>query len=456
MNGYCPSDVNMGFIELVGPIQHPDLNDITVNSYPLSISFAPRTTAPSLIGNRIDESAENTCTYKGQKFSLIDVQLCSVTNKGHSLPGTNEIPVAELILSFVGSKGSNLSGVLLSIPIYDSGTPSHNAYLLQLIDPEFPSCKYTNVVGADYGGDDYRNIQDSSLNNCIKTCCGDPECLAYTFTDKTCYLKNAVPTLKKTGRENIISGTVDHTTLLQPACKEQSCKKNKKENKIANLQTIFYEDEKDTTHTSLAYKTCFETVDSSKNPSSKTLYIVVFPNGIHITQQNYQQLLLQIGGTLKPYMCPPVIRNAEETVRLYKYDDEGRKVTTATSRDGQIYRTPLSSCTDEFKQRFEYFKLPPRLPSKFKEDVCPYYKTSQYKCVPFNQLKDLSGNYVIPGNKTLDTILYEKQKVEGDETKPIKASINTEQIEGIVAGIAGVFIASVLAIKVGSWISKNY
>jgi hypothetical protein len=74
---FCPSDVNTGFIQLVGPIQQQDLNTITVKSYPLSISFAPRTTVPTLLGNRIDESTENTCTYRGQRFSLVDVQLVS-------------------------------------------------------------------------------------------------------------------------------------------------------------------------------------------------------------------------------------------------------------------------------------------------------------------------------------------------------------------------------------------
>jgi hypothetical protein len=97
---FCPTDVNTGFIQLVGPIQQKDLNTITIKSYPLSISFAPRTIIPSLIGNRIDESTENTCTFKGQRFSLVDVQICSVANIGYSLPGQTDKPVAELIISF--------------------------------------------------------------------------------------------------------------------------------------------------------------------------------------------------------------------------------------------------------------------------------------------------------------------------------------------------------------------
>ena len=76
--------------------------------------------------------------------------------------------------------------------------------------------------------------------------------------------------------------------------------------------------------------------------------------------------------------------------------------------------------------------------------------------MPFNQLKDLSGNYVIPGNKTLDTVLSEREKSK-TMTNDIKSpkTLSTEQIEGIIAGVAGVVIASIIALKVGSWISNH-
>ena len=57
-----------GFVQLtVGSTQlNPTvLQTITNNSYPVTISFAPRSTVPELQGNMIIEStAENTCTYK--------------------------------------------------------------------------------------------------------------------------------------------------------------------------------------------------------------------------------------------------------------------------------------------------------------------------------------------------------------------------------------------------------
>jgi hypothetical protein len=77
--------------------------------------------------------------------------------------------------------------------------------------------------------------------------------------------------------------------------------------------------------------------------------------------------------------------------------------------------------------------------------------------MPFNQLKDLSGAYVIPGNKTLDTILYEQQqaKLKAGEADKKSEGLTTVQIEAIVGGTAGVAIAAILALKIGSWISNN-
>jgi hypothetical protein len=272
----------------------------------------------------------------------------------------------------------------------------------------------------------------------------------------------------------MVAGTVNHNAKPTNTCPVPNCpipkcngkhskqKDAEKKSGVPNLETIFYEWDGDTTQTSLAYKTCFETIDNNNNPTSRSLYVVVFPNGIHLTQSGFQQLLIQLNGNLPSYMIPPAIRGGDSTLRSYKFDDDGNKVPTITSQDGIIYSTPLSSCTDEFRHRFEYFTLPPRLPasvsSSFNSEQCPYYKTTQYKCMPFNQLTDLSGNYVIPGNKTLDTILYEKQQAQlkenAGDVPSTTNTLTTEQIEGIVAGVAGVGIAVVLAIYVGSKISK--
>ena len=381
---FCPSDVNTGFIELVGPIQQQELNNITVRSYPLSVSFKPRTTTPSLLGNRIDESTENTCTYRGQRFTLTDVQICGVVSRGYILPGKTSQPVAELVLSFstnnTSSDYASLSGILLCVPIYDSGTPNHNTYLDRIIDP-----------------------------------------------DNKDYVQTNKPT-------------------------------------VPNLESIFYGWKGDTTQTSIAYKTCFETINMTNNlPNSKSLYVVVFPNGITLKSDIYQKLKtkLNVTSSYPSYSVPASIRGGDPTLKKYRFDN-GKKIPEIISTDGNIYSTPLSSCNDEFKHRYEYFTLPPRSssassPNKWNSEQCPYYKTNQYKCIPFNQSKDLSGNLVVPGNKTLDTVLSEREQAQknansGDSSS---ASLSTEDMEGIIALVAGVAIAAVVFLKVGDWISKQ-
>ena len=458
----CPSDVNTGFIQLSGPILQTDLNSITVKSYPLYTSFAPRTTVPSLIGNRIDETTttDNTCTYKGKKFNLLDVQICSVMHKGYVLPGQTTTPVAELILTYSpnssASDRNDLSGILLCVPIYDSGTPHHDEYMNQLIDPSMSSCNYTALdAGDDYKGDDYKQLQNSTLPSCVKSCCGDVNCLAYTFKTGTCYLKNGVPQLQKTGDTSIMSGSINRNTPLK-------CDSSKKKDSThaVTLETIFYEHKNDTSQTSFAYKTCFETVDRSNHMHSNSLYIVHFSNGINMAASTYRQLLLHLNGTLKVYQIPPAIRGGDATLKSYTFDEQGAKVPTAISQDGISYPSQISSCSDEFKNRFEYFTFPPRLPtsssSKYASEKCPLYQTKQYKCMPFDELTDLSGEYVVPGNTTLEAMLQEKDRKKGLSGQSKSTTLSTKDIETMIEIGGAAVLASIIALVASRWIANKY
>jgi len=478
----CPSDVNTGFIELRGLISQQDLNTITVKSYPLSLAFKPKTTIPSLLGNRIDESTENTCTYRGQKFSLVDVQICNIVSKGYTLPGKTSQPVAELVLSFSANKGGNdssaLSGILLCILIYDSGTPDHGEYLNQLVDS---SCKHTRNKGyvPDPFNDYYNFKHETSLTSCINLCCDDKDCTSYLYDKRGggCVVYKGIHKLEKIplGGKNtqedidaITSGTVDHTSTS--SCSNTTDSGKNEDGKKAgtpNLETIFYGWKGDTTQTSIAYKTCFETIDKANNQTSRSLYIVIFPNGITLTSNGFQQLLLQMSlqdNKLPDYSVPASIRGGDSTLKNYKFNNAGNKVPTVISTDGNIYSTPVSVCTDDFKHRFEYFTLPPRtssssssLTNNWNSEQCPYYETSQYKCMPLNQSKDLSGNLVVPGNKTLDKVLSERDQAQTNATTKDSSSqsLSTEQIEIIVAGVAGIAIVAIICLKVGDWISKE-
>lgn len=417
------SNVLSGFIQLMGPILQQDANQIINKSYPLSISFSARSTPPILKGNKIIDATDistNTCIYKGNTFTMQDVQICSVMNKGYLLPGQSGEPVAELIISYSSNTSvaslNDLSGILLCVPIYDSGVPNHNEYLIRLIDPDMPSCNYTEKGGTEYKEGEYKNIPNSTLLGCVKSCCGDANCVAYTFNSGSCSLKNTIPILTTTPNESITSGTINRNgpakntdgTIASTAL-------------VPTLESIFYGWDGDTTQTSLAYMTTFDTVDNSNKLALHSLYVVVFPTGIRLAPAMYQQLLLQmrstdssIGNTLPAYRIPLAIRNFKNTVTTYKYDSSGNKIVTGKSDKGVIYATQLSSCTDDFRNRFEWFMKPPYRTGKsksqsFNSEKCPYYKTTEYKCVPFNQLHDLSGSsqdaYVIPGNTSLQNIL---------------------------------------------------
>lgn len=377
----CPSDGNTGFVELVGKIEESDLNTITVKSDPLlSISFKPRTTIPTLIGNRIDEPTgmENTCTYLSQKFSLVDVQICNVVNKNYKLPGITTDPVAELVLSFSVNKIDTtasvpLSGILLCLPIYDSGTPTHNQYLDRIINPE----------------------------------------------DNT----NTSPN-------------------------------------IPNLESIFYGRKDDVTQSSFAYMTCFETMNDNTNTvkGTRSLYVLVFPHGITLRSNVYQTLNSKANIRNYSYSIPAAIRGGDPTLKSSIVNNNDTK-TLISSTDGIINSSRLSTCTDEFRRRFRYYTLPPRSSSstKWNSEQCPYYKTNQYKCVPFNQSKDLSGELVIPGNKTLETVLSDRDKVKENATSKDSSSkaLTTEDMEGIVAIVGSIGIIAIGCLAVGNWISKQ-
>jgi len=233
---------------------------------------------------------------------------------------------------------------------------------------------------------------------------------------------------------------------------------------VPTLQSLFYKSPKDTSQTSINYATCFETVDKNKKLKSHSLYIVVFPNGIQLKPDVYALLLKQIG-SLVPYSCPPAIRGTDPTVLTYSFDNDGNKISTSTSSDGNIYTTPFSTSSTEFVNRFQYCTLPPRLPvdqsAQYGSDQCPYYKTTEYKCMPFDQLKDLNadGTVVIPGNKSLADVLKEKEeakkKQEDTDKGTPSGSMTAQDIAIMVGSGAGVIVGGLLFMYIGNWVVKN-
>ena len=461
------ASVLSGFIQLTGPILQQDAKQIKNETYPLSISFAARSTPPTLKGNRIIDSTDistNTCIYKGTTYTLQDTQICSVMNKGYLLPGQSGEPIAELIISYSPDKHpsseNELSGILLCIPIYDSGVPNHNEYLTRLIDPDMPLCNYTEQEGIEYTEGGYKNIPNSTLLGCVKACCGDANCVAYTFNSGTCSLKNTTSMQTTTQKPSITSGKIT-----------RGGEANNKDQNVASSalvptpESIFYEWDGDTTQQSLVYTTTFETIHNSRLVLN-SLYVVVFPTGIRLASAMYRQLLLQmrsadnsIVNTWPTYRVPLKIRDYKPTVTQYKFDSSGNKIATATSEEGIIYTTSISTSSDSFRDRFQWFMKPPLRTGKskkFNSEKCPYYKTSEYKCVPFNQLHDLSGStqdaYVIPGNTSLQNILDDKSSIKIDGN--IESFFNKISTEDVIEYSAIVTSSLVLIFIAGLIVSR--
>ena len=224
----------------------------------------------------------------------------------------------------------------------------------------------------------------------------------------------------------------------------------------------------DTSQVSLAYMTTFNTVNSSDViNATKKLYIVVFPNGIRMTPSTYQQLFLQmrsmnpsITQALLPYYVPLEIRNYDYTLASFEINSSGNKVIKRTSNKGEISQTIIASCDSQFKNRVEYFIKPPYYLSKtiksFNSEKCPYYKTTEYKCVPFNQLHDLSGvnqdAYVIPGNSTLQDII-DGNKSSSESSASISMATD-DIIVYTTTAVCGI-IAVIVLYKIGIEVQKN-
>lgn len=440
----CPSDSNHGFIKIHDTIEQIYLNRIVINSNPLSIAFSPRSIVPKLNGNTIYESPEgNTCTYKGNKFNLVDVQICSLAHSGYSIPSISQnktaLPtknaVAELMITFknVGHNNlSNISNILLCLPIYNSGVVSRAQYLTQLLESSSPSCTPdTFIKNASYSGKTYDKQNLKTLNKCISVACNDPKVLAYTFYPNmtsnhnvnikgVCKLFDNIPPVKRhmyeeNDEDYAISGTINHNVPNAGSC-------NITNGKVATLESLFSETKDDPLQTSLAYKSCF-TINYGKTVIPTNFYIVVFPNGIHLTSSQFQQLLIQFNGSLEQYR-PPDNKQIEGKL------------------NSKAFTESISVTHDNFKFRFEYFKLPPLISSRKPVTESEYYKTSEYKCMPFNQLKDVStvnkDMYVIPGNNTLDNILSDKNKESSSISTGdwFENTSNTDKADTIISWIA--------------------
>lgn len=213
----------------------------------------------------------------------------------------------------------------------------------------------------------------------------------------------------------------------------------------AALQTLFYKDENDKSQVSLSYATCFDLVgEEGQGQSSVNCRFFVFPQGIHLTAADTMTLSTRIAqNNILPLFALPsgLIGYGMATAIEIQYDGEGNKQIVATSPQGNVPVTPIAVVSQDFIHKIQFYSHPPQLTSDFNTKTCPYYKTTEYKCVPFDQLRDLSGNTVMPGGVGLDKVLQSTNDATSASTA---RSFNTgdmwEAIIIIVSVLGGLWL----------------
>ena len=315
-------------------------------------------------------------------------------NKGFILPNMN-IPVAELILTYYNKSNTltNISTVLICVPIYNTGNPINHEYIVQLIDSTLKICDYENKIGMNYDGEEYKKSSNTNLSTCIQSCCNDTNCLAYTFNKGNCSLKKSVTTYISTGDDSYHTGKVDKS-------KPSTCSKITNDtNKVYTLESIF---NTDPIQTSFGYISCYDLINENKDITSQSMAIFVFPNGIHLQPKQYEQIVLQLNGNLSLYSLPSTIRDGKKSIHTYNIINNVKNPTSISS-EGYIPIVSISSSSHDFNKKIDYFIKGPIFPKTSKQSKNDL-NISQYKCVPFKSLQKGDGQVPV----TLDMI-YNKQ-----------------------------------------------
>lgn len=148
------ASTNKGFVIVQGGISALQLSTISLDINTVTVSFAPRTTVPSLTSNHIDDTTGNSCSFMGKQYSLLDIQITTPCHTGYVLPDFSMTPSMEMVLTFV-NRTATYSVVLLCLPIYNTtGDPNHTQYLSQLLRPD-PTQKAVTLESMFYN--DTRN-----------------------------------------------------------------------------------------------------------------------------------------------------------------------------------------------------------------------------------------------------------------------------------------------------------
>jgi len=212
---------------------------------------------------------------------------------------------------------------------------------------------------------------------------------------------------------------------------------------IPSLSSLFYSSKRDTSQVSLSYKTCVEVKEAqaAQTFSTKSLAVFVFPHGIHIASNILQPFLAQ--KVPQKFRLPSLIREDKATAKSYRFNN-GVKEITETSSEGVLYTTTINSCNDEFKGKIQYFVRPPPIPSvSSSSTTTTKLTTSQYKCVPFDKLKNVEAGERV--NLTLKDVINTQERFRIGQDATRTTGLSPEQMEAIIAG-------SIIGVGVIAWV----
>lgn len=411
----CDKTKRNGFISISNSIYTLDEKSKKVSN--IDMSYQPNSTQRTLVGNKIDESKSTSCTYKSKEYKLFDAQICTSIHKNYKLPtSTNtQKPVAELIFSFrVDSPNEDITAILFCFPIYTiKDIKDINPYLHQLVKDPIPTKQYTTETTGSYEIKENTKKGDSKtligcINEAISKNTGDESTKInnYQYENNTCYLFTTPNTIKG----DMIHGEIKNI--------ENSARST---TTYANIDSLFKSDY-------LSYTTCINSTTTRYAKAIKTR-VCIFPNGLSVTSDIFNQLALQMGVILKPYKF---------------YDNDIIK---------QNIEEAHCDCNNTSAFIPEYYKPVNTKGSVVgisEKPLCPFKSEAQYKCVPFNKLKTIStcdiGTTTLP--QYIDDILKSHSVNSQTDIKltPVQLAAIGITVVGLI-GITGLVSLSIYMYK---------
>ena len=435
----CPISSLSGLVQINGIINQENLNVISEPTYPFTTAFVPISTRPILNRNIINDPnmTSHSCVHNGEVYIGVDIQICEPIHKGYLLPSSpsyTQTPVYELVLSFTSKYTYNAhSGMLICFPIYISDTTYHDQYLSSVIKTIRGSFAL-NTDGNIYDGD-YLKQSNASLYECVKECINDINCKAFTHYSNKCKLSDS------------ISATTND--LTKPDAKSGAIIDRGDENKLSNtvsLDSLFVGSP---VQTSLSYKTCFETGTIDNKVNIRSLHVVVFPNGITISNSMHKSLMLHLHGVDTKYVLPQYIYNGFGGEKTYKdYDMKDSIKALKTKSDGILYITQIEAKLIETKMVYHTISPPP---AKALKADCQT-NVDKYKCFPLSK-----DNQYFDGQRgvQLSQIVKDRTQVKMEQANPTKTLELTEDDKTELKAILIVFVIIIVVFIIPYAVNLN-